>query len=63
MLLHPANLIYWILLGFGVALSLLVILSGRGGVEAGTNIEVDLDANLERAIDASATVAGSATHS
>lgn len=53
MLFHPANLTYWILLGFGVALLLLVILSGGGETEARAEVEVDLDADLAMEIDTS----------
>ncbi len=44
MLFHPANLIYWILLGIGVIFFMLIIVSG-GGDEGG-----DLDADIDSGV-------------
>lgn len=49
MLFHPANLPYWIFLGFGVGLLLLVILAGGGETEA--DMEVDLDTDLDITVE------------
>ena len=45
MLLHPANLLYWVLIGIGVAFFLLIIISGGG--EEGGEIDSDVDINFE----------------
>ncbi|MGK7954771.1 MAG: DUF1449 domain-containing protein [Crocosphaera sp.] len=45
MLLHPANLLYWVLIGIGVAFFLLIIISG-GGDEAG-ELDSDLNINID----------------
>jgi hypothetical protein len=43
MLLHSANLIYWVLIGIGVAFFLLIIISGGG--DEGGDIDGDIDSN------------------
>ncbi|MBR8829032.1 MAG: DUF1449 family protein [Gomphosphaeria aponina SAG 52.96 = DSM 107014] len=45
MLFHPANLSYWIFLGIGVLLFLLVIFSGGGDNDL--EVETDVDADIE----------------
>ncbi|MGK7942656.1 MAG: DUF1449 domain-containing protein [Crocosphaera sp.] len=45
MLLHPANLVYWVLIGIGVAFFLLIIMSGGG--EEGGEIDGDVEINFE----------------
>lgn len=45
MLFHPANLIYWVLLGIGVTFFLLIIISGGG--DEGGEIDGDVDINLD----------------
>ncbi len=45
MLLHPANLLYWVLIGIGVTFFLLIIISGGG--DEGGNIDSDVDINFE----------------
>ncbi|HAC63714.1 MAG TPA: DUF1449 domain-containing protein [Cyanothece sp. UBA12306] len=41
MLFHPANLIYWMLLGIGVIFFMLIIVSGGG--DEGGDLDTDLD--------------------
>lgn len=50
MLLHPANLIYWVLIGFGVAFFLLIIVSGGGdeGGELDSDMNIDINSNSFR---------------
>jgi hypothetical protein len=45
MLLHPANLLYWVLIGIGIAFFLLIIISGGG--DEGGDIDGDLDINID----------------
>ena len=45
MLLHPANLLYWVLIFIGVAFFLLVIVSGGG--DEGGDIDGDIDINID----------------
>ena len=57
MLLHPANLLYWVLICIGVAFFLLVIVSGGGdeGGDIDTNIDsngFNLEADVEADVDA-----------
>ncbi|MEA5509629.1 DUF1449 domain-containing protein [Crocosphaera sp. UHCC 0190] len=53
MLFHPANILYWVLISFGVAFFLLIIVSGGG--DEGGDIELNLDSNgfsLDADVDA-----------
>ncbi len=52
MLLHPANLLYWVLIAIGIAFFLLIIISG-GGDEGGDidGSSLSLDADVETDID------------
>ncbi len=45
MLLHPANLLYWVLIGVGVAFFLLIIISGGG--DEGGDFDSDIDINVD----------------
>ncbi|EAZ89234.1 OB-fold-containig protein [Crocosphaera chwakensis] len=45
MLLHPANLIYWVLIGVGVTFFLLIIISGGG--DEGGELDSDMDINVD----------------
>ncbi len=45
MLLHPANLLYWVLIGVGVAFFLLIIISGGG--DEGGDLDSDIDINID----------------
>ncbi len=47
MLLHSANLLYWVLIGIGVAFFLLIIVSGGGdeGGELDSDIDINVDSN------------------
>jgi hypothetical protein len=55
MLFHSANLSYWILLGIGVVLFLLVIFSGGGDhdFEVDADVDLDVDADLDAGADGS----------
>lgn len=53
MLFSLDNLPYWILLTIGVALFLLVILSGGGDEDADADLDADVDADLDINVDAS----------
>ena len=55
MLFDPANLVYWIFLGIGVCLFLLVIFSGGGedqDIDTDIDTDVDIDADFEADVDA-----------
>jgi len=52
MLFNPIHLPYWILLGIGVALFLLVIFAGGGDDEVGIETDVDADVDLDLDLDA-----------
>jgi len=54
MLFHSANLPYWIFLGMGVLLFVLVIVSGGGDDDLGT--DADLDSDLDSDLDAESDV-------
>ena len=47
MLFHSANLSYWIFLGIGILLFLLVIISGGGDDELDLETDVELDADVD----------------
>jgi Protein of unknown function (DUF1449) len=55
MLFHPSNLPYWIFLSLGVFLFLVIILSGSGnhdfGSDCDTTVDLDFDASLDHALD------------
>jgi hypothetical protein len=57
MLFNPANLVYWIFLGIGVCLFLLVIFSGGGedqdlDTDMDTDVDIDVDADVDSDVDA-----------
>ncbi|MEO1207948.1 MAG: DUF1449 domain-containing protein [Cyanobacteria bacterium J06638_20] len=66
MLFSPTNLPYWIFLGTGIVLFLVVILSGGGDddldaevdVDADVDLDVDADVDLDADVDADAEVSG-----
>ena len=51
MLFDLANLTYWIFLGIGIALFLLVIISGGDEQDLDTDADVDVDADIDADVD------------
>lgn len=51
MLFHQANLSYWVFLGTGIALFLLVIFSGGGDSDVDADVDVDADMDVDADTD------------